>query len=82
MSGTVEFPPMRVGARRGTEAERDRAAIALAQYISGLLQFDAQSLAPHVREGLSERVTKLRRLQGLEASTVAELANRIRAATV
>jgi hypothetical protein len=64
--------------KRGSEIERDHAAMVLAGYITGMLHFDPECISEHFRDGLTERLNKLRQAQGIDKAVfVREAATRI-----
>jgi len=76
----VPFEVIGASLKRGSEINRDRAAIELAAYVIGLLKFDP-AIHPEYREELLKRANKVRQSQGNGAVVfVAETAATVRAA--
>jgi hypothetical protein len=67
--------------RRAPEAERDHAAMALAGYLLGVIEFAPDGIPEILRDGLMARLNQVRRTQGLEqAVPINTKARRVRAA--
>jgi hypothetical protein len=65
--------------KRAGESDRDQAAITLAGYITGILQFSPDMIGGGYRDGLIERVNKVRQTQGIKPIVLLETVPSIRA---
>jgi hypothetical protein len=78
---SIPFNAIPSTVRRASETERDQAALALVGYVSGILTFSPEDISDGYREGLIQRINKVRQTQGIDRITfVNETAARIRAA--
>jgi hypothetical protein len=61
------------------EGDRDQAAITLAGYVTGILQFSPDMIGDGYRDGLIERVNKVRQTQGIQPIVLLQTVPSIRA---
>jgi hypothetical protein len=83
MGGSMSIPftfiPSAI--KRASENDRDQATLALVGYITGILHFAPESIGAEHREGLIQRINKVRQTQGIDRiAFVNETAARIREA--
>jgi hypothetical protein len=52
--------------KRESELDRDRAALELAGFITGMLHFDPECIGEHFREGVMRRLNQLRQVHGID----------------
>jgi hypothetical protein len=65
--------------KQASESDRDQAAITLAGYITGILQFSPDMIGDGYRDGLIERVNRVRQTQGIQPIVLLDTVPSIRA---